>query len=79
MVKNYRQVRSLIGLLGIIMENIKVKKKQFGFVLEDVIFDTLDFLTILDETGVPLYARSKHGVSEIDKVDGNINGKKVEI
>lgn len=44
--------------------------------LDDLIFDTTDFLFIMDETGEPLYAQSKHGVSEIEKVDGKYKWKK---
>lgn len=33
----------------------------------DSTFDTTDFFIISDETGEPLYAQSKHGVTEIIK------------
>ena len=35
--------------------------------IEDRLFETVDFLTISDETGEPLYFQTKHRVFEIEK------------
>ncbi len=42
--------------------------------IHEPIFDSAVFLTILDETGEPLYIQNKHGIAEIEK-DSNGNYK----
>jgi hypothetical protein len=50
------------------------KIKAWVVSIEDRFFDTVDFLTISDETGEPLYFQTKHRVFEIKFGTLNING-----
>jgi len=57
-------------------ENKGQKIKAWVVSIEDKLFDTVDFLTVADETGEPLYLQTKHTVSEIIKdSEGNYSWK----
>lgn len=71
---NYKIVGARFRQTAEIARGIKKGEQAplWSVTIEDSLFDTFDFLTISDETGEPLYAQSKHGVSEIIK---DSNGK----